>query len=50
MGHGLRREDDEPGKRAWDLEVDGIEGKARSKIPWEDMVKRESSKVGLNSR
>ena len=24
MGHVLRREDDEPVKRAWDLEVDGL--------------------------
>ena len=48
MGHVLRREDDEPVKRAWDLEVDSIRGKGRPKITWKDMVKKESSKVGLN--
>ena len=35
-------------KRAWDLVVHGIRGKGRPKIAWKDMVKKESSKVGLN--
>ena len=42
MGHMLR-EDAEPVKRAWNLEVDGIRGKERPKITWKDTVKKESS-------
>ena len=48
MGHVLRREDDEPLKRAWDLEVDGTRGKGGPKISWKDVVEKESSNVGLN--
>ena len=48
MGHVLRKEDNEPVKRAWDLEVDDIRGKGRPKIAWKDMVTKESCKVGLN--
>ena len=44
----IEKENDEPVKCAWDLEVDGIRGKGRPKISWKDMVKKVSSKVGLN--
>ena len=47
MGHVLRREDDETVKRVWDLEVDGIRGKGKPNISWKDLMKKESSKVGL---
>ena len=47
MGHLLRREGDEPVKKAWDLEVEGLRGKGRPKITWKVMVKKESSKVGV---
>ena len=47
MGHILRRKIDEPVKRAWDLDVDGIRGKGRTEITWKGIVKKESSKVGL---
>ena len=34
----------------WDPEVDGIREKRRQKIPLKDMVKKESSKVGINEK
>ena len=47
MGHVLRREEDEPVKKAWDLHVDGIRTKGRPKVSWKDMVKKECRRVGL---
>ena len=47
MGRVLRREDDEPVKRVWYLEVDGVRENGRPKISCKDMVKKESSEVGL---
>ena len=32
MGHMLKREGNEPVKRAWDLEVDGIRGKEYQRL------------------
>ena len=37
-GPHVEEGDEEPGKRAWDLKVDGIRGKGRPKITWKDMV------------
>lgn len=34
MGHVMRKEDDAPVKRAWDLEEDCISGKGRLKLTW----------------
>ena len=47
MGHVWRRDDDEPIKSAWDLEVDGIRGKGRPKNTWKYIVRKESSTLGL---
>ena len=46
MGHVLRRDKDEPVKRAWNLEIAGEREKGRPKMTWKDMVKKESRKIG----
>ena len=50
MGHVLKRDKDEPVKRAWSLEISGKIERGRPKMTWKDMVKRESGKIGLVER
>ena len=50
MGYVLRRDTDEPVKRAWSLEFAGKREWGRPKMTWKDMVKRESRKIGLDER
>ena len=45
MGHVLRRDKDEPVKRAWSLEISGKRERGRPKMTWKDMVK-----IGLDER
>ena len=42
MCHELRREDEEPVKRAGNLEVDGRTDRGRKNLAWKYMVKPES--------
>ena len=48
LGHVLRRDDGEPLKKAWNVEVIGRRGRGRPKATWKDTVLRECQKVGLS--
>ncbi|XP_033110260.1 uncharacterized protein LOC117111447 [Anneissia japonica] len=47
MGHVLRKDEGDPVKRAWHLEIKGRRVRGRPKVTWKDMVKKESAKIGL---
>ncbi len=47
MGHVLRRNTEDPIRRAWNIEVDGRRGRGRPKMTWKEGVSREARKIGL---
>ena len=47
FGHVIRREDDEPVKRAMMMPVRGRRSVGRQRIRWGDVVKRDMNKVGV---
>ena len=47
LGHVLRREEEEPARVAWDLEVDGARMRGRPKMRWRDRVRKDMDQTGL---
>lgn len=45
VGHVLRKEDDEPKRRAWNLDKNGTRGKESSKFTWRDVVEKKISEI-----
>ena len=49
-GHVVRREEEEPVKRAMDMPVVGRRSVGRQRIRWTDVIRRDMGEVGLEER